>query len=545
LGAKVKECYPEWFGAVKDGATDDGVAITAACNALSATGCKRIVFSNGSYFIFEAGTAYTNLGTFTGFTGLQIVSDGATLAIDPANTFTAHYGAIFRLDGCHNVLVDGFNVSGPALTLTNIQDRESVEFVRAYHGCTNISMPHNRVQGVIGGLLVSRLVDGGTPSESAAYICKNINVGLLEVTNSSYGVACAHSGDNLNVGMIKADGVGRPYFIYGAKNHKVSITAKDCKLSGFSLSAYDGGGCEDIDVTYVDTESTNAFNYRSEIMWNDQTPAVFRNIRLHMNNVFGASGDTGTAVFRIGKYKVVATVTTDDTVDRGHILENFTVSGYTIGTPSTADAALYGTIPGAEWGADVSLGTDVWKNIKFKDLVIKNSTIPCNFAFGALDGDLTFENVDSPTLAWGIRKNFLVNFPTGRINVVGSSIKNLWKLTDTYYDAIMVVNLHDWATADAYTLDAKETGKLVSNENCANLQTVTLPPAVAGLRYTFNNLANGTNIDPDGTEVILGGGAGKYLSLVDAIGDHVTLVCQIDGYWQIESSHGTLAFEAP
>ena len=39
-----------------------------------------------------------------------------------------------------------------------------------------------------------------------------------------------------------------------------------------------------------------------------------------------------------------------------------------------------------------------------------------------------------------------------------------------------------------------------------------------------------------------GGGVGKYLSLA-ALGDHVTLVCELDGYWQIESSYGTLAFE--
>ena len=48
-------------------------------------------------------------------------------------------------------------------------------------------------------------------------------------------------------------------------------------------------------------------------------------------------------------------------------------------------------------------------------------------------------------------------------------------------------------------------------------------------------------IDPNGTETIQGGSAGKYLEL-DTDGDSVTLECYVDGKWEIRSN-GAYAYE--
>jgi len=96
-----------------------------------------------------------------------------------------------------------------------------------------------------------------------------------------------------------------------------------------------------------------------------------------------------------------------------------------------------------------------------------------------------------------------------------------------------------------YTLVERDVmlGWIFTNKGDADTLVLTLPPAKVGMKVGFIRLANFTmRIDPDGTETIMGGGAGKYLEL-DTTYDSAFLQCVTNGRWEIVTSYGTLAYE--
>jgi hypothetical protein len=142
-----------------------------------------------------------------------------------------------------------------------------------------------------------------------------------------------------------------------------------------------------------------------------------------------------------------------------------------------------------------------------------------------------------------VRKNYGTVNPAGRIVVNRSDIKNLYKKTDRWYDAIMTISLHDYAVANAYTLSPKESGKLVDSSGITATTTVNLPVATVGLDYRINRASSGTiRVKPNGSNKINGGAVGKYLSL-DSQGALVHLFCELNGVWQVKSALGTNSFE--
>lgn len=87
------------------------------------------------------------------------------------------------------------------------------------------------------------------------------------------------------------------------------------------------------------------------------------------------------------------------------------------------------------------------------------------------------------------------------------------------------------------------SGLLFSNAGYAGGATVNLPAATAGLQFTIvRNAAFALYVNPSGSEVIRGGGAGKYLQL-GSDGANVTLVCVVAGTWEILASYGTITYE--
>ena len=95
-----------------------------------------------------------------------------------------------------------------------------------------------------------------------------------------------------------------------------------------------------------------------------------------------------------------------------------------------------------------------------------------------------------------------------------------------------------------FTITLAQNGSLFANVGASVIITGSLPSATVGLEYWFvrKNAANDFRVDPDGTETINGGGAGKFLEL-DADGESVALKCVFAGFWNIIASNGTLSFE--
>jgi hypothetical protein len=82
----------------------------------------------------------------------------------------------------------------------------------------------------------------------------------------------------------------------------------------------------------------------------------------------------------------------------------------------------------------------------------------------------------------------------------------------------------------------------MTNEGATGTVTLTLPAGLVGLGYRFTRVASQSfRINPNGTQVIQGGGAGKYLEL-DTDGDSVEIQW-IGSQWYIVGGYGTYVFE--
>lgn len=82
-------------------------------------------------------------------------------------------------------------------------------------------------------------------------------------------------------------------------------------------------------------------------------------------------------------------------------------------------------------------------------------------------------------------------------------------------------------------------GSYFNNDGATGAVTVSLPAGRQGLTARFAKTTNQTfRIDPNGTETIRGGAAGKYLQLTN-LGDSVTLAWDVDtGVWEIVTQSG-------
>lgn len=95
----------------------------------------------------------------------------------------------------------------------------------------------------------------------------------------------------------------------------------------------------------------------------------------------------------------------------------------------------------------------------------------------------------------------------------------------------------------------RDSGSVHTNNGAAGTVTLSLPPAVAGLRFRFLlRAAQEFRLNPSGTETIalpstgVQGGAGKYL-VADAVGEWVELLCVVAGTWDAVGYAGTWAHE--
>jgi len=94
-------------------------------------------------------------------------------------------------------------------------------------------------------------------------------------------------------------------------------------------------------------------------------------------------------------------------------------------------------------------------------------------------------------------------------------------------------------------LASESYGRTWTNTGATAIRTRILPVSVPGMwnRYVCNNASFVFRVDPNGTEVIQGGGAGKYLQLAN--GAWVLLRCHIAGTWAIEAqSPSGVSYEA-
>lgn len=184
-----------------------------------------------------------------------------------------------------------------------------------------------------------------------------------------------------------------------------------------------------------------------------------------------------------------------------------------------------------------------------------------NTGLGALDACIYHRNNMGLTAigvkgAGGMASDFLVT-PYGTYSIVSqgnewaneslnvSAAANGVKVFQADNQNYRFVGLNQYTLQEAAdaNIDADLSGGTFNNNTASGGVTYSLPAATVGLKFTFARVStNYIRIDPNGTNQIRGGGAGKYLSL-DTDGTNVTLQCVVATIWEIVSSVGTTSFE--
>lgn len=532
------------------GTGDVGGAIATAAATINAAGGGTIVFLPGAYQIYTVGTvpAVATIATFTNCQGLRLLGYGATLNVDPARTLVAPYnvswGYIFNFVNCKGVTVDGFNVVG-TVTATDIQSAtvKGTEFCHFTAGCSDISLPNNTVKGVLAGAIFYNQDGAGNPTTP---VIKNIHIGTLRVTNSWYGVAAEYGPMNMVIDALDTDTIHRSLFIYGASNVHANVRSKDPWSDDVKIWSSIGYGNSNIWVNYSrGTDSTNCGpgNSGIEIQFNGPTATAMRNIHLQVDAKYPGAGVAGSGQSLIMIRKMTNGGASFDTTDRGHVLDGLEISGYIENYPPYIGFGHIDCDPSCQWGVTL----DTWRNIRIHDMTIVGSTF-ARLSCPSLKGDIIIDNVREVSPVAGLggialqQDNYsggaITDPPrTGHFEIRASSFTNKYS-NDANWKGLLL-----FEPSVGSTIYSGWSGMTITNRGTGGTVTHALPAATVGLEYTFDRMITQTmRIDPNGAEVIRGGGAGKYLSL-DSDGAVVRLRCVIAGFWEIFSAVGTYTFE--
>lgn len=530
------------YNADPTGVVDAGASITLAAAALSAQGGGTLVFPPGTYNLFSVAGGF--LSGFSGLNGVRILGYGATLAVSTTNPdilTSAGYGVIFYFTNTKNILIDGFNVTGPDIPSTFAGGgSKGINVCQFEDGCENIEIPNLRAQGVQAALLF--------PNTSLTAMAPNrhIRVGNLTVSDSYYGFSGRFGLYNVKIANLRTDTIYRSLFCYGGVyDLDATVHSKDNANNDVMMySSTDGtstAGLENIHVKYIrGTESQNVGAGGRCIYWgwNSENPATLRNITFDLDVAHASSGNTGPGVMMIIKNTNAGAA---DTADRGHKLYNLTIRGTVTGSPSAPAGSCITTDSATNWGAS----SDGWYGIALRDLNLGVTALSLDCA--AIRDHIVLDNVSTTSVIYLIDQvDGLRVSKTAKIYLNGVSCANLHALSG---DARPLATRTEF-TSNPYSVPASYFygGVAMDNRAFGSTNTYALPASVVGMECVFTNVKGaGINfrLAPDGTEVIdnggTAGGAGKYLQL--SPGASARLKCFTAGTWRVIHANGTLAFE--
>lgn len=523
------------FGAKCDGVTDDGIAIIATAAALQANGGGILEFpSVQDCRVYTVGQTYTNLIQLTGLNGVIVHGNGSRLIIDPAHIFSASAGSMFYITTCLNVDIRDLRALGTA-TASDVSSStvKGVEFIRLTQGNANVTLDNLYVESMLLGVISG---EGGL--SPVGTVNHNIRIGNLDVKTCWYGFAGQYGPHDLVIDNLRTDTIHRSMFLNGgARSVRARIDSKDPKGSiDVNLAALnDSGtqyGIEDLDIEYIrrrDTASAGA-STRGVALVLPAAASVFRNIRVKLD--VKNSSTPGLTIFQFSK---------SDNSQYGSIMQNIEVSGRVEGTPSTIGGfPIVGSDSNFTWGSG-----DAFTNIRFKDLLLISTTYSRVYT-NSFTGPLILDGVTAPHFVLGEAGGGDATPPsTGSYFITNSSFPEIYGTVGGFQARGLEYISLGFGAPTAVTVPTGWSGHSLTNTgNSGAISTGNLPPATVGLKYRLlRTEANALRLVPSGSEIIRGGGAGKYISL-DTTGASVNIECFTAGIWDITYSNGTFTFQA-
>lgn len=376
----------EWFGARGDwdgaAGTDDTTAIRAAATYVQNAGGGTLRFGKGKkYRIFSDGST-TDIGAFSGINGITLDWNGAEIVVD--RTFTLSEAVrVFSFTNCHNIDMGSAIMSCTQSQPANERTARGPEFADYYQGCIGVRAGVTKATDFRQVWHLER-----APAEPLSYASRNFDLGVTHATRCGYPLSSTLSGYNLKA-VLHTDTCGRSYFPTGGFNHQVDVYSKNHEASVDCLIATDNGqGMRGLRLNYTNTESTTADNsincVRIEFQDSELYDGTHADIHVHLNIETIATTWLGYGL-EIGK---VLSTDVADTVDRGHELNNISVSGSIVG--KSANQRTLGICNVGTWG----IGEFV-HNFCIKDLRLSPSIAPALINLASVWGPATFENFTS------------------------------------------------------------------------------------------------------------------------------------------------------
>lgn len=586
-----------WFGAVGNGVANDTAAIQATIDAVEADGGGTVFFPPGSYLIDAALVADGDV-SFFGTPGSKIMeAAGSTVAAPMLRIVNGdhisvrgmtiqgalvHLGWVgstdytyagLKLDTCTNVIVEGCTVTDRsqgvwAINSTDLKiigNHFSGMFDPADYGdgaeynyasAVRIGLDGICYDVVVANNWIYHWASGCTVSEASERVLCEHNTIRDMCENGIYvssGLACSAVG-NVISGPIGYGVKMRGSYMRAIGNHIVNAGRAVQAAGGINLTAVGGAGFTSyngvIQGNTIDTttshgivvdrnacdgyigiviegntlrecgDSAIADNYGLGIF----VSAGCKNVTVRGNVVRG--GTTGVnkgVIAAMGS----AGLECDGIVVQGNILDDinstgivlnyirdFTVSGNVLREYANhgvyfaqADVNLRGVISGNVFSNQTAAGATGVHGAAAN--CVLDAILSDNHGFGAVTNTVS------------------ANCRNERNRVIDCEPPGTPDVAKTADDAIA----------------ATDSGSVFSNRGAAAQVTLSLPAATVGLTFEFvKQAAQNFYIDPNGGEVIRGGGGGKYLIVTNA-GDWFELLCVTAGTWEVGVKHGVAAFE--
>lgn len=278
-------------------------------------------------------TAPDNNSVICDFSNLEFLILDLESKITIGNEYSPAQGnTLFRLTSCKNISGSGFNLENPSYVKTSTQ--AGIRGLWIIDDCENIELRKLKTNGALTPLMVTRDVTQATPLKA-----KNFDIDIIDVTNTYYGANFQYSGDNVRIGVINTNEIHRSYFIYGVKNHYVSINSRNNAAEDCAIAGFDGVGCENIYVKYSNTESTapSTGNRGACVDINIEQGSTLPSISVMKNINIEMTVDVTAANVMAYGFQFRST----DAVAVGHVVENISLSGTMYSAWSTFNPVHY------------------------------------------------------------------------------------------------------------------------------------------------------------------------------------------------------------